>query len=270
MSPNQPSTPGRVDWERVNEVLALDKVGKTEEALSALREILVSANEDEDRANILLLIASLHGKMREYNAARNISTQVLSIVERCSEIYARALYVSASTDVNEGKWRSGLEKLEVLDQECHQILASPDNAYLLEDVARNKGIALYRLGKSSEALPWLEQAIKADYEKALALYYLGRCCYDLGDLDNSKQALQEAITLGLSTKYAPGAHYMLGLVHYWQGQSARAVNEYEWCLRQDREERVPKQQVLTALVDAFKALGVPHEVQRYSEMLRRL
>ncbi len=270
MGPNQPSAPGNVDWEKVNELLALDEQGKTEEALAGLQEMVGSASDSEEKANILLLTASLHAGMGHCETAQKIASDVLSIIDTSSGTYVRALYVNASMDVAQGRWADALEKLEILSRQYRHVLESPENEYLLHDFARNKGIALYRLGKPADARGWLEKAIGTDYDKATALYYLGRSCYELGDLEQSKQSLQGAISLDLDPRYRPSAKYVLGLALHWQGQDARAVEEFEWCLTHDQKERVPKRQVLTALVEAYKALGMSDKMGQYSEMLRKL
>jgi hypothetical protein len=109
-----------------------------------------------------------------------------------------------------------------------------------------------------------------DYERPTTLYYLGRCCYDLGDLDKSKQSLLEALALNLDSVHVPSAHYVLGLIHHWQGRDAWAIREFEWCLEHDNRDLVPKQKLLTALVQSSKALGLDADADRYSRMSREL
>lgn len=82
-------------------------------------------------------------------------------------------------------------------------------------------------------------------------------------------AFREALALQLHPEYQPSAHYTLGLTYHWCGQNARAIEEYRWCMENDTKARVPKRFVLTALVEACKALGQEDEAAKYSEMLRR-
>jgi tetratricopeptide (TPR) repeat protein len=161
-----------------------------------------------------------------------------------------------------------LQKLDDISKTYSSFLDRPENQDLREEVERYRGIALYELGKPLAALPLLETAATLEYEKPRTLYYLGRSCYDLGDLGRAKEFLRQALALDLRPLYQPGAHYVLGLCYHWQGQYARAIQELEWCIEHDDNELVPKWKVLTAVINALKALGLEREAERYSEVLR--
>jgi tetratricopeptide (TPR) repeat protein len=93
------------------------------------------------------------------------------------------------------------------------------------------------------------------------------CCYDQGDLVTAEESLRESLKLDLHGTYRPSAHYVLGLAYYWAGNSASAMPEFEWCLQHDEKRLVQTWRVLTALVNAAKALGHFEDADRYSRML---
>jgi tetratricopeptide (TPR) repeat protein len=128
-------------------------------------------------------------------------------------------------------------------------------------------MALYALGRPGEARPLLEEARAVEYERQTTLYYLGRCYCELGELDKSKESLLDALALDLDAVYVPNAHYLLGVIHHWQGREAWAIREFEWCLENDNRALVPKQKLLTGLVQSNKALGLDAEAERYATML---
>jgi tetratricopeptide (TPR) repeat protein len=259
----------RVNWERFNELIALDQSGKTEEALSGLQDLACSATDPEDQASVLLTVSACQKELKRYDEARRTIAEARSLARRHSTVHPYALLRDASIDALEGNWKSALEKLDSIVQDYSSILHQPEHQDLQEEVTRYRGMALSSLGRKSEARPLLERATAVEYEKATSLYYLGRCCYDLGDLEKARESLEKALMLELDPVYQPSAHYVLGLTYHWRGQNARAIQEFEWCLEHDAQGLVAKWKVLTALVEASKALGLEKDVERYSKMLQR-
>jgi tetratricopeptide (TPR) repeat protein len=259
-----------MDWERFNQLVALSDVGRGEEALNGLRRLISASESQEDNASVLLIIGACQKEMGQFDQARNTFAEARSLADRDSWVHPRALFFGASIDVIQGKWKSALPKLDTVIRNYRSIISQPEHHDLYEETQRYRGMALYELGKPTEARPLLEEAATEEYDRSRTLYYLGRCCYDLGDLDRAKDSLREALKLDLQPVCKPSAHYVLGLAYFWLGQSAWAVPEFEWCLEHDTQRLVQKWKVLTALVNAAKALGIQKDVDRYSKMLREL
>lgn len=264
-----PSIEGRrpMDWERYYELLRLDDAGQSEAALSGLREALASTESADEKAAVLLAIAECFRNLRRVSEARDALSDVKRTVPKNSDQFARALIIDACLDIDEGKWSWALTKLDDLNSTFSDLFNRPEEQDTLADLQRKRGIVLYELHRPSEARTLLERAATLNEDRPTALYYLGRCRYDLGDLDGAKQALRDALTLDLHPVYQPSAHYVLGLIHYHQGQHAWAIREYEWCLEHDGRGLVQKPKLLTALVMASRALGMDKEAERYSKML---
>ncbi len=257
-----------IDWERYREFEALDRSGCSEEALAGFQELLAAASAPQDRAAVLLSVAGCLASLGKGSEARRAASQALALPDETSETFAWALLFDAGLEISMGNCKKALAELDRLESDFRNLLNLPENRESFETVERRRGIALYRLHRAKEALPFLERAAARDVERATVLYYLGRCCYDLGALEKAQASLREALTLDLHPLYQPGAHYVLGLSYHWRGQNARAVEEYRWCLENDAKGLLPKRSVLTALVDASKALGMEDEAARYSAMLR--
>jgi tetratricopeptide (TPR) repeat protein len=257
-----------MDWERYHELEALDRSGCLEEALAGFQELLATASAPRDRAAVLLSIAGCLAHLGKDSEARRAASQALALPEKTSDMFAWALLFGAGLEISLGNCKKALADLDRLESDFPALLNLPENQESFETAERMRGIALYRLHRAKEALPFLERAAARNVERETVLYYLGRCCYDLGALEKAQASLREALTLNLHPLYQPGAHYVLGLSYHWRGQNARAAEEYRWCLENDTKGLVPKRSVLTALVDASKALGMQDETARYSEMLR--
>ena len=108
--------------------------------------------------------------------------------------------------------------IDVLTSKFSPLFLLPENQSQLEHVQRMRGIALFELGRPDEARPILAVAATRETERGRTLYYLARCYYELRDFERSKQCFREALELNLDPVYQASAHYLLGLIHYAQGQ----------------------------------------------------
>lgn len=256
-----------MDWERFNELVALSQGGRSEEAIQGLRNLVGPSEQAEDNASVLLIIGACQKELGRHDEARETLADARSLAGAHSWVQPRALFFCASMDISEGNWMQAVKTLNTLEEQFPAFLQEPENRDLFEEVRRSRGMVIYELGQPAKALPLLEEAVAVDYERPTALYYLARCRYDLGNLEGAKQAFRDALGSDLHPVYQPSAHYMLGLIHYHQGQHAWAIREYEWCLEHDHAQREPRAKVLTGLVLAYRALGMESEAQRYSNML---
>lgn len=259
-----------MDWQRYHQLEALSRSGNSQAALSGFQKLLTTSETPEEKAVTILAIADCLRNLGRRVEARETVSQAFPLLDQSSETLAWALLFSARMEIDDGRWKEALEKLNHLMSNFETLLRLPENQDGLQNVQRERGIALYELDRPKEALPLLEGAAVRDVERAKVLYYLGRCCYDLGSLEKAKEYLQEALKLDLHPVYQPSAHYVLGLAYQWKGQHAWAIREFEWCLEHDIEGRVAKWKVLTALANASKAVGQERDAERYSKMLRGL
>lgn len=259
-----------MDWDRFNHLVVLGEAGHAEEAIDGLQKLVDSSETKEDNASILLTIGGYQKEIGRFDDARKTLAEARLLADHNGWIQPRALFFEASIDIIQSDWRAGLEKLDAISKTYATLLHKRENLDLLQEVRRKRGMALYELGQPSEARPLLEEASTVDYEKPTALYYLGRCYYDLGELNKSKESLRAMLLLNPDPIYQPSAHYMLGLIYHWQGQEAWAIRELEWCVENDTRDLVSKRKLLTALLQSSNALGLAAESDRYSKMLRKL
>jgi beta-barrel assembly-enhancing protease len=94
------------------------------------------------------------------------------------------------------------------------------------DVAATYGLGrLYlRQGKSAEALPFLQEAVRQDSGSPFVMSTLGEAYLKLGKLDEARKVLQTALLLDPS---APVVHYRLALVLKDLGQREEALQHFE-------------------------------------------
>ena len=258
-----------VNWERYNDLQALEHSGRPEDALAGFQGLLAAADTPEDRSTALLGIGACLRALGRRREARETLSEIYREADEKSPLRAWALFSDACLLMDDADWRSALDKLDDLSSAFADLLGQPGNEDILGDVQRKRGIALCRLHRAAEAIGLLERAASRMEEKQTVLHCLGRCCYELRRFEDAGRYLQEALSLGLPANHESDAHYTLGLSYRWRGQNARAIEQFRWCLDKDRNGAVPRRYLLTALVEACKALGQDGEAARYSEMLRK-
>ena len=256
-----------MDWNRYYNLEALEANGECAEALAGYQHLLSSVSTPTERNSVLLGIASCQRRLGRDSETRATLAEAYRAVEKGSENYAWTLFIDACLEIDDGHWKQALTKLDSILADFSELFSLPENEKDFEAIQRKRGIALYELRKLDDAYPLLQRAAARQEQKSDALYYFGRCCYDLGRLEESKRAIREALTLDLHPTYMPSAHYVLGLCYYWLGQPAWAVREYEWCLENDRDHLVQESKLLTGLIEASKVLGLAKDVEKYSKIL---
>jgi tetratricopeptide (TPR) repeat protein len=255
-------------WERFQELRTLSESGDDANGLVRLQELAASSSSSDIKGaawtGASLCLRNL-GRMKE---ARDNLERAFEFINKGNEGYPWMLLCSASLDLDEGDWKSGLAKFDTLLSDHSAWLRLPGNDRSLEFVNRKRGVALLGLDRPQEALPLLQHAATLDDERELVSYCLGKCCYKVGDFERSEHYLRQAAESDLHPNYIADARYHLGLTYYLGYKHAWAIKELEWCLQNDVSRQVPRAYVLKALINAAKALGLDSDADRYSQMLK--
>jgi tetratricopeptide (TPR) repeat protein len=176
---------------------------------------------------------------------------------------------AAVLDIDEGDWKGGLKKLNAIFEKYSTVLQLDDNKDLLEQVQRNRGIALFEMRRFGEARPILETVRSLVYQRERTLCSLGMCNYELEDLDAAKRDFEELLSLNPGPLFQAYSHYYLGRILYAHGQHARAKAELEKCLASTTRGDVSDQILLQGLIYSCKALNLEDEAAHYSAMLKK-
>lgn len=113
-----------------------------------------------------------------------------------------------------GKLKEGVRKFEVILELNQEDLRNPENRHLYEDIQERKGFALTSLRRYSDALPILKEAASftVDSDPQLVNFYLGICYQGISETASAKEALLQAIKIGLSKDFEVEAGYRLGIL----------------------------------------------------------
>ena len=258
------------DWERFQELRTLSESGDDASALAGLQGLAASSSSSDIKAAALTGASLCLRNLNRMKEARDNLDRAFEFINKASEGYPWMLLCSASLDLDEGNWKSGLAIFDTLLSDHSSWLRLPGNGTGLEFVNRKRGIALLALDRPQEALPLLEHAATLDDERELVAYCLGKCCCKLGDSERAEHFLRQAIDSNLHPDYVEDARYHLGLSYYRRRKHAWAIRELEWCLNNDVARQVPRAYVLKALINAAKQLGLDSDADRYAQMLKEL
>ena len=249
--------------------MAFEASGDIEGSITELRRLISSSVDPSGDGLAFVALADNLRILGRYDEARDIIRKAYAVLNKKDEQYPYVMYVDACIDKELGNRRPSLERLDSILERYASALENPDYEDLKNNILLIRGYDLVELNRSAEARPLLELALSKNLDRPLTLYYLGVCCFDLGDLESAKRNLKEARSLQLDPIYAARTHFYLGIIYHQQGQYAWARQELEWCL-QHGLGHLRKNEVIEGLVGTSKALGLEHDARRYAEMLRQL
>jgi tetratricopeptide (TPR) repeat protein len=145
-----------------------------------------------------------------------------------------------------------------------------DNSDVLEEVTRNRGIALVEMERYQEARPLLNASRTVTYHRERTLCSLGITDFALKNFDAAQLDFEELLALAPSSVFQAYAHYYLGKIFCRRGQLARAKSALEECLACPERGEVSEKILLQGLIYCSRGLNLSGDANRYSEMLKTL
>jgi tetratricopeptide (TPR) repeat protein len=257
-----------MNWDRYNEVVALRNSGRIQEATTELSRIADAEVSLPIKAIVLLEVANSFILLKRFSDARLKINEATIILAVNHELYPRALLANALLDMEQTQWKEALEKLDRIIEEYFTALQVDDNRDVLEEVQRNRGIALFELNRLHEAIPQLEGIRSIDYKKDRTLYSLAMAHFELGSFDEAKRDFEELLSLNPNSIYQSHAHYHLGRLLYDREQYARAKTEFEKSLACPDKGGISDHSILEGLIYSCKALNLDEDAARYMKMLK--
>jgi tetratricopeptide (TPR) repeat protein len=266
-----------MNWDRFNELTALQDAGRIDkdsvridEATAELTKLADAETDPLAKSIALIAVADGLVSLKRFSDARRKINEACKVVGPDHEYYPRAAFKAAMLDMHEKNPKGALKKLDEILEKYGAVLGMEDHRDLLDEVDRNRGIALADLKRCREAIPILERYRSEPYDHDRTLYYLGACEFELKDFDVAKRDFQEMLSLEPNPAFQAYAHRYLGTIFNREGQLARAKAEFEKCLACPDRGDTSEAYLLDWLIDCSKALNLLDEVERYSEMRKKL
>ncbi len=164
-----------------------------------------------------------------------------------NEQRAEALYWIALAELSAGEYESTLQDLD-------ELAKTDPRSPRLEDVAYQKGRALYYLGRYDQAMVLFSayaDRVNDGGRKSAALYWMGECLYSLGRLDSARSIFTTVVdTYPQSAKFEAASYRialidqkkieneLLKLLKWSHEESLKTVEEYQ------RRERTYEQAII--------------------------
>lgn len=163
-----------------------EKIGRYDVALKLYNKALTlsAASPKRSRAQLLTNIGAIYDKAGKYQQAYNLFQEALVLAPK----ELRPRYNSVSSLVGMGKWEEALRQVDDL------ILRKPED----RDSHNIKGLILIKLGRPAEAIPSLQNALKAEPKFLKALVNLGIARYQIGQYEQAELTLLKAHLLSPS------------------------------------------------------------------------
>lgn len=143
----------------------------------------------------------------------------------------------------EGCQFESLRALENLKRQFPKQLTTPGLQVIADEIQVLQGMTLGNLDRWKEALPLLQTAVSPEGWGGILAFYVGRCYYELGDYSSAECKLTEALEIGLTPKWEPPAHYVLGLTEYNLGKNEVARRHFELCAKTGDAECLAKTKI---------------------------
>lgn len=164
--------------ERLEEAEHLKLIGRHEEALAILENLLV---EDPENISALEEIADNELSLEHYERAENAASEAIKIDE---ESYI-AQYILGFLNSLKREWKPALSHLKKANT------AKPNNAEIL----RCLGWALFHSGERAQGIVTLERALNLDNENPLTLCDLGAAYLQTRNITKAKTLFDRALEL---------------------------------------------------------------------------
>jgi tetratricopeptide (TPR) repeat protein len=259
-----------MDWNRQQELTTLIEQGRFDEVEAELTNLADAETDPLAKAVILWMISDGLRFQSRFSAALSKLDEACATLGSTHETYPRLLLAKAVMDIDQKNWKAALKKLNHIIKTQSTLLKIEDNADVFQEVQRNRGIALFELGRDADALPLLESVRSTDYQRERTLYSIAAANIQLSNLDAAILAFQELLTLNPSSVYRSYAHYNIGRIHYDRRQLARAKMEFEECLACPDRGNLNDKHILQALVYTCQALNLEEDASRYAEVMRKI
>ena len=200
------------DAQQFNYACARFHAGDYSEALDKLLELATRISDPWDSAELLYneaLFLLEMGRVAEARQRVSDLDKALMLVAKAPidgdefdapvSLPVMAKHADLKVTIKEGKKLEAVRLIEDLIFSYPKQLALPQFRTMFEEVKTLRGLLLAELCRWDEAKSFLEDATPPEVWRNYHSYYLGWCYYELGDIQNARERLLEAINLGLST-----------------------------------------------------------------------
>src|ERR1700761_311241 len=123
-----------MNWDRYNELVALRNSGDVESATADLAKLAEAETDVAIKAVVLMEIANSLRTLKRFSDSRDKLREANKLVGPKHPIYPRIALALAKLDIDKGRWKSALRKLDTLAKEYDSELKIEENTDVKEEV----------------------------------------------------------------------------------------------------------------------------------------
>lgn len=216
-------SPGRVDDLTFRQAYCLMMLGESEEAAAMMRTLQSSPRLGDAARFYLGYLAYQQGNFEQ-------AKTYFANIDRTKSPGNTVAYYEAQIAFAEGRYDEALARAK-------ELIAHPVVEQFTPECYRIAGEALYNLGRSGEAAPYLWQYCADSPDPSpSAFYVLGVVEYEAGHWENAIKLLRQAI--GTQTAMEQSAYLYLGQAYLKSGDSSAAMLAFENAYKSDYDRAV--------------------------------
>jgi tetratricopeptide (TPR) repeat protein len=269
----------KIDAQRFDQVRAKYDAGHYAQALEELLDLAGRVTDPWDKAELLYNEAIFLLEMKRIVDARqrvaNLSKMLALLVKTPCDgnefdapvsLPVMARHADIRVTIEEGRKREAVQLIDDLTSRYPMQLSLAQFQTMSKEMKTMRGLLLVELGRWDEGKSFLEATAPPEIWKTHHRYCLGVCHYELGDFQQAKEKLSEAIALGLESSWATKAHFILGLAENKLSNTEAAKRQFELCLKSPDPKYVDMAEVWRGLEETSRALGLNAEAEDYRRL----
>lgn len=217
-------------FENANKLL---DAGRTEEAARGFHSVAEDADDPDEKAAALANEHNCYCQLGQLDRANEVMLQMRALPLQDKFVRMVVDFGDASMTAQMGNLQEGALKFERLLETNQELLGSSEHRDLYEDIQERRAFALAGLGRYSDALPILKEALSFTTDGSdpqFVHFYLGVCHDAASESNLAREEFLRAISLGLNGQFEASARYRLAMIYFMSRAFAQAKLHLESAL----------------------------------------
>jgi tetratricopeptide (TPR) repeat protein len=247
--------------------------GQHEEVLRESQKLLAETSDPDMQASLLIDGIGACLNLGKLNEARRLLTQLQRLDVSDLEGRLNAAFCEPCLLVQESRLEEGAAAFAAILRKHRDTFARPQFRYLYEDIQCRRGLALAELGRYTEALQILKEAVSFSFDDAVyelkMHYWLGVCLEEIKAIDQAKEEFFRIIAAGLKNEIEAHARYRLSVIYFTEGGFAQAREQLETLLQEfSTNDTFKHKDVYRGLSQICERLGDSAAARHYADLER--
>lgn len=221
-----------MDWHHHDEAFRLFDDGHYEQALAKFSSLAESEPDLVDKATLFQRQCLCLLRLGRFDDARSRLFEAKRLAGENEWLWADLEFAEACLLQSEGREEESLAMMEQLLKSRQKVFEHSECRYLYEALQEKRAFVLTHLGRYTEAISLLEEALSfsMDADERSDLYhYFGICHHESGDHSAAVEALLVALRLSPHRNEVAKTRFWLGKGYFHLREFAKAKESFIAC-----------------------------------------